>query len=211
MSDLDAKSSEVKTSEYIGQTIPVHVTLSAREIVLAQPEMRALLENASLIAVGECGCRKEKGADACGRPLEVCLAVDDEARKEIATDGWREIALDDALAVLERSHRAGLVHLAYRKGDKDVTLVCSCCPCCCSHFLAVKGRDDHEAITEAAFVARLDTDACIGCGTCAERCAFGAFTWPADGERPEFRSTRCFGCGLCVSTCPSDAIAFVRR
>jgi ferredoxin len=211
MSDPEAKGSEAKTSEYIGQTIPVHVELSAREIVLAQPEMRALLEAAELIAVGDCGCRKGKGVEACERPLEVCLAVDAEAKKEIATDGWREISLGEALAVLESSHRAGLVHLAYRKADEDVTLVCSCCPCCCVHFNALKGRDYHEAITESAYVARYDAAACVGCGTCVERCAFGAFTWPADGERPEFRAAGCFGCGLCVSTCPSGAIAFVRR
>jgi Pyruvate/2-oxoacid:ferredoxin oxidoreductase delta subunit len=211
MSDPEAKGSEAKASEYFGQTIPVHVELSAREIVLAQPEMRALLEAAELIAVGDCGCRKVKGAEACERPLEVCLAVDAEAKREIATEGWREIALGEALAVLESSHRAGLVHLAYRKANEAVTLVCSCCPCCCVHFNALKGHDYHEAIAEAAFSARRDADTCVGCGTCTERCAFGAFTWAADGERPEFCAARCFGCGLCVGTCPSGAIAFVRR
>jgi ferredoxin len=198
-----------KEPEYLGQMIPVHVELRSAQVVLSQPEMHELLEEADVIALGDCGCRKE--AHVCEHPLDVCLAIDEEARDEITNHAWREISPDDALAVLERSHRAGLVHVAYRKPGEPITLICSCCTCGCNPLKRLVGRDYHEAITESAFVARFDPATCAGCGTCVERCPFGAFRSANGAERPEFRASACFGCGLCVSTCPAGVITFVRR
>jgi NAD-dependent dihydropyrimidine dehydrogenase PreA subunit len=197
------------TPQYQGLMIPVHVEIDAAQVVLAQPEMRELLASADVIATGICGCRRD--ATVCDHPLDVCLAINEEARNEIEKDGWREISLDEALAVLERSHRAGLVHLAYRKDHAPVTLICSCCPCACFHLKALKGHDYREGITESAYVARYDEAACIGCGACVERCVFGAFRRSDARDSVEFHASTCFGCGLCVSTCPAGAIAFVRR
>ena len=197
-----------KAPEYSGQMIPVHVDLSSTQVVLAQPEMRDLLARAAIIAVGDCGCRRD--ARVCDHPLDVCLAVDAEARSEIEKHAWRAISLDEALSVLERSHRAGLVHVAYRKPGEPVTLICSCCTCACSPLRELKGRDYHEVVTESAYVARVDASACAGCGRCVERCPFGAFRWNGT-DRPVFRAAACFGCGLCVSTCPAGAISFVGR
>jgi NAD-dependent dihydropyrimidine dehydrogenase PreA subunit len=193
---------------YHGQTIPVHVEIDATQVVLAQPEMRELLGAAEIIAVGDCGCRRD--AHVCDHPLDVCLAVDGEAREEIEKHAWHEISLSEALAVLERSHRAGLVHVAYRKGDAPVTLVCSCCTCACNPLRRLKGRDYREEITESAYVARFDAAACAGCGACVGRCPFEAFSW-GSGSSVSFDTKKCFGCGLCVTTCPSGAIAFTRR
>ncbi len=194
--------------QYQGLMIPVHVEIDATQVVLAQPEMRELLAAADVIATGDCGCRKD--AAVCDHPLDVCLAINEEGREQVANHGWREIPLDDALAILERSHRAGLVHLAYRKDGAPVTLICSCCPCACFHLKALKGHDYHEGITESAYVVRYDAAACVGCGACVDRCVFEAFRGGA-ADAVEFRAANCFGCGLCVSTCPAGAIAFVRR
>lgn len=193
---------------YHGRTIPVHVEIQSTQVVLTQPEMRDLLDQARIIALGDCGCRKE--AAACDHPLDVCLALDDDARKEIGEHGWREIALGEALGVLERSHRAGLVHVAYSKPGEPVTMVCSCCPCGCNPLRRLQGRDYREVVTESAFVAHFDPSRCVGCGACVERCPFGAFSW-GEADAVVFRAGGCFGCGLCVSTCPSGAITLERR
>lgn len=198
-------------TKYIGYTIPVHVELQMTEVVLAQPEMRAFLAGAEVIAVGECMCRRDRGAEACGRPLEVCLAIDAEARKDMETHGWRSLSLEDALAVLEASHRAGLVHMAYRKPGLPPEIVCSCCACCCEPLRELRGRDYHDGYVESAYIARFDAASCVGCGQCAERCVFGAFTLPPGEDRAAFDEPKCFGCGLCVSTCPAGAIGLAPR
>ena len=208
---MSNEASERTPTAYIGHTVPVHVEITATEAVLTQPEMRELLAAAELIAVGECMCRRDKGSEACGRPLEVCLGLDDEARRSIEKDGWRPISLDDSLEVLETSHRAGLVHMAYHKPGEKVSIVCSCCSCCCGPFQDWRGRNYRDGFVESNYLARFEDELCVGCGRCVERCPFGAFALAAGADRAAFVEPRCFGCGLCASTCPSGAIELVRR
>jgi len=203
------------TGNLTGETIPVHIELHSMQVVLSQPEMRSLLSGANIIAVGNCVCREAERR--CDNPLEVCLALDEEARTKISDDGWREIPLEEAMSLLEKTHRRGLVHMAYRRafsGDpapREISFVCSCCTCCCVPLNGLRQYDYRDAITESAFAATFNTEACVGCGICASRCSFAAFTMPNGADRASFDPRRCFGCGLCVTTCPSGAIGFVRR
>jgi electron transport complex protein RnfB len=198
------------TQNLTGTTIPVHIELQSKQIVLSHPEMRELLSSAEIIAVGDCVCRQEE--KRCDNPLEVCLSIDAEARAHIDREGWREISLEEAMKLLDETSRLGLVHMAYRRGDDAaVRFVCSCCSCCCAPLNALRQFDYHDAITESAFVASLDVDPCIGCGTCVRRCLFGAYTLDEGKRKSSLEPDRCFGCGLCVGTCPVGAIKLVRR
>jgi len=197
------------TKDLIGVTIPVHVMIEAKQAVLAQPEMRELLSAAEVIAVGNCLCREEEGN--CENPLDVCLALDEAATERIQDRSWRAISIEDALAILEETYELGLVHLAYRRGDGEINLVCSCCSCCCWPLNGLKQFDYHDGITESAFVVRFDRTKCVGCGVCVERCVFEAFELREEAERVTFDSDRCFGCGLCVGTCAGKAITFEER
>lgn len=198
---------------YTARTIPVHVSIDAKQTVLSEPEMKTLLSQASQIALGPCDCRsKQKNCDA---PVEACLSVNQWAAEEmLAHAGWRIVTLAEALDVLRRSHEAGLVHLAYRQRDQEISQVCSCCSCCCWFLNALKRFDYHDAIAESAYVAAYDPTLCSGCGVCVGRCQFDAWTedhQTASGNGVAFAPTRCFGCGLCVSTCPTGAISFIER
>jgi len=198
------------TGNLTGKTIPVHVRIEATQIVLSQPEMRELLFRAETIAVGNCVCREEERN--CDAPLEVCLALDDEARQKMADGRWRGISRDDALALLEETYRHGLVHMAYRRGDDgEIRFVCSCCTCCCGPLNGLKAFDYRDAIAESAYVACHSEADCVGCGACVPRCPFGAYARAEDSDEIAFSADRCFGCGLCVGTCPAGAIRLVRR
>ena len=190
-------------------TIPVRVDIEAEQVVLNQPEMAELLGAAGRIAVGDCNCRKTIGN--CDRPLEVCLGLDEEAQENIDRNGWRAIGVGEALALLERTYRAGLVHLAFRRSDGRVNLVCSCCACCCAFLGSLTHRTYPDALTASAYVAAYDAGACSACGVCIDRCPFEAFSRESEKESVGFDVDRCFGCGLCVSTCPTGAISFVAR
>jgi len=190
-------------------TIPVRVDIEAEQVVLNQPEMAELLGAAGRIAVGDCNCRKTIGN--CDRPLEVCLGLDEEAQQNIDRNGWRAIGVAEALALLERTHRTGLVHLAFRRSDGRVNLVCSCCPCCCAFLGSLTHRTYRDALAASVHVAEHDAASCSACGACIDRCPFEAFSRESAKEPVAFDAGRCFGCGLCVSTCPSRAISFVAR
>lgn len=48
------------------------------------------------------------------------------------------------------------------------------------------------------------TDACLGCGACAEACPADAISQGAD--QYEINADVCLECGSCQATCPNDAI-----
>jgi ferredoxin len=203
--------------EHIGQnykagtTIPVNVKINAEQHVLDMENVKRILSSARVISVMDCYCRKTFGH--CDAPVEVCLDLNEVAERHIAEFGAREITLEEALEVLERSHVAGLVHMAYGHGEwyepGVINSVCSCCSCCCGILAGVLrfGRFPHLLTSHA--VAQTDRSACIDCGVCVDRCQFGALEM-SDGSLT-FHPERCYGCGLCASTCPTGAITLVDK
>lgn len=54
----------------------------------------------------------------------------------------------------------------------------------------------------------IDTDRCIGCGCCADVCAFGALELSED--KAVVSPDACTECHSCIVMCPVDAITFSR-
>jgi len=196
--------------DYVATTIPVRVDLEARQTVLHLEEAERVLRASSFVALGPCTCRDEKGG--CDAPIDTCLALNDPGARAVeARPGFRSVSVEEALAVLRRSHEAGLVHFAYRKPGEELSALCSCCSCCCFLLTALKRYDYHDAVVEASHFAAHEAARCVGCGTCVTRCPFRAWTPARNGGKPALDAEKCFGCGLCVSTCPTGAVRFLPR
>ena len=133
-------------------TIPVNIHLEGQQRILDLSEMKKILRDAKLISLGECGCRKKwKNCDA---PLDVCICLDTDAEDLIKEGLAKEITLEQALEALERSHDAGLVHIAYTfKGNEKPNIVCSCCSCCCHSMSALVRFGIPEAVVASKYVA----------------------------------------------------------
>jgi ferredoxin len=112
------------------------------------------------------------------------------------------------LQILHDTEEAGLVHTIgnYRDGHN---YICNCCTCCCGILRGVAEFDIPTAIAHSGFQAVVDSELCIGCGDCVERCQFGAREVPEDVCEADV--VRCVGCGVCVSVCPADALHLERR
>ena len=54
-----------------------------------------------------------------------------------------------------------------------------------------------------SFALRVRKDQCIGCGMCADACAYGAIRMT---EYPEIDPYKCRLCGSCIQACPSEAL-----
>ncbi len=66
-----------------------------------------------------------------------------------------------------------------------------------------------DSIQISPLISQVDTEKCIGCGLCAEVCAFSAIILEeveGKGYRAKNISASCKGCGLCAASCPQQAI-----
>lgn len=189
-------------------TVPVNMRLEGQNQILDFSEMKRILTEARLVSLGECGCRKK--LKQCDSPLDVCICMDKKAEEQIEKKLARKASLKDALEALERSHKAGLVHIAYTmKGNEKPDIVCSCCLCCCHSMSALVRFGMLKAVVASKCIATNNEETCINCGTCAKRCQFKARRLE-DGKLL-YDKSRCFGCGVCVSTCPTKSISLVKR
>jgi len=67
-----------------------------------------------------------------------------------------------------------------------------------------------RVVDPSRYRAEIDTERCTGCGTCHERCYFGAIGWEdGEGSASLVDASKCMGCGLCRVTCPEEAIELV--
>ena len=193
------------------ETVPVNVEIKGEHIVLNLEKVKKILSEARLISLMDCGCRTIYGH--CDAPLNVCLDMNEVAESHIGIGWAREITLEEALEVLEMTHEAGLVHMAYGQGEffepGVVNSVCSCCSCCCGVLSGIMRFGLAPHLLTARATVETDTSACTNCGICVDRCQFGAREM--ENSSLSFNRELCFGCGLCVSTCPTKAITLVEK
>jgi len=196
------------SDEMIAVTVPVNIRIEGKQKILDLKTAEILLKKARVISVGNCDCRERW--KKCDSPLDVCLGLDGKAEDLIEQGHAKKISAKQALDVLKRTHKAGLVHLAFTtKGEEKTDYICSCCSCCCHALSAIVRFNMPYAVSTPERVAIQDREKCTHCGTCVQRCQFHARRI-ADGKLV-FDSGKCFGCGLCASTCPNGAIFFMKR
>ena len=182
--------------------MPEHVVpfAVARDIVMEHPDH---------IVVLDCPCRMAR-ENPC-LPLDVCLVVGEPFASFILDhqpDHARRITPDEAVDILKAEDRRGHVHHAF---FKDAMLqrfyaICNCCSCCCGAMQA--HQNGVPMLISSGYVSQVDEERCIGCGTCVEKCQFGALALQ-DGH-VAVDAAGCMGCGVCVNTCPQEALSLAR-
>jgi Pyruvate/2-oxoacid:ferredoxin oxidoreductase delta subunit len=195
-----------------GIIVPVNMEIKADQTVLNFDNVKKYVLDAKKIAILDCDCRMKK--KHCNAPLDVCMVFDSAADRVLTSEKNvnqhpHEVNAKDAMKVLERSNKAGLVHMAYlSKGQEKVDTICSCCSCCCENFGATLRYGLAPHLYKASAKSDRDDSKCQNCGKCAERCHFGACEL-VNGKLV-YNEKQCYGCGLCVSTCPTGAISLTQ-
>jgi ferredoxin len=203
---------DIKERTLTAVTVPVNVEIKGDNRVLNLEEARKYLEDAWLIVLMDCACRVER--KNCDFPVYVCLRLNERGEQALASEELkilnpRKVTVEEGLAVLDQSHKAGLVHMALAVDQEAINEICSCCSCCCVVLAAARRYGYPRLVLTFTAVAATDSSRCIGCGVCVERCQFGARDL-VNGE-VVFDPELCSGCGLCVSTCPAEAITLRKR
>jgi Fe-S-cluster-containing hydrogenase component 2 len=186
--------------------VPVEQPVEARSRILAYEDVEKMIRDSGRVAVANCTCRLIEGN--CDKPLEVCLQVGKAADYTVERGSGREVSMEEAIEIVRAAEEAGLVHVTMNRAE-DSHFICNCCDDCCMSFtLIVQGIN---LCDPSRFRAVVDEDKCTGCGTCQDRCFFGAVELVArDGaEVNTVDPEKCMGCGLCMVTCPGEAITLV--
>ena len=190
------------TDRTLFRIIPVNEVLSVSQTkVLPYEEVAKVINKSRKIGVAHCVCRKR--ARRCDHPSEVCLSFDMAADMLIQRKFARKISKEEAFKVIKIAEEAGLVHCVDNKKE-GLIFICNCCSCGCGAVRGVVAHGYRQLVTQSRYQAVLDTDACIGCGTCLEKCQFNALTLA--GEKVVINLENCWGCGNCAANCAQSAI-----
>lgn len=190
----------------VARIVPVSESVDTRQQVLAFEDVREIIEAETPIAVANCTCRLT--AHKCDRPVEICLQVGKAGEYTIERGSGREIDKEEALRLLRQAEEAGLIHVTMNR-TSGFHFICNCCNDCCMTFpLLIERR--LSLCDPSRFAASIDAEVCEGCGSCLERCYFGALNLDEEAGVSVVDSEACMGCGLCQVVCPSGALSLVQ-
>jgi ferredoxin len=194
------------------RVVPVEekVELGQEGVLHPQEASKLIDSQEGQIALTNCYCKVEKALinDPCKvtDKTEICLIFGKAAYNAINHGFAREISKSEAKKILKEAEDVGLVHKVFHTKldlDRDIEGICSCCACCCGIF-----RLYHEGVwpfhTVTNYIAHLNTDDCIGCGTCVDKCQMKAIS--LEDDLAHIDEEKCIGCGVCAHLCPQGAI-----
>ncbi|MFX1366330.1 MAG: ATP-binding protein [Promethearchaeota archaeon] len=226
-SNIDRFKTVFKTRPPIDRTVPIRENRETGEElniivneeleapieqILPTQKIEELIEKYDEIAVGNCFCRQH--SEFIGNPckqidlIPSCFTLGKSARHTSNHGFSKLVSKEEALKILKQCEEAGLVHKAYHlHGDtnKEEVAVCNCCSCCC---LNARGCLIFPTANATNYLAEIDPDLCIGCGTCIEKCHNKAIELN-DDNKAERIEEYCIGCGVCAYFCPENAISLI--
>jgi ferredoxin len=192
-SAADTYHGKVVPLEAARQLVTVDQEIELRDLEHIIPYAKArdiILNNPDHIVALDCPCRLSR-QDPC-RPVDVCLIIGEPFAGFVVEHHpgrARWISPQEAEDILQAEHDRGHVSHAF---FKDAMLnrfyaICNCCACCCGAMQA--WQNGSEMLTSSGYVAQVDGERCIGCGTCVEFCQFQALS--LEGDRVLLDWERC--------------------
>ncbi|MEN6473554.1 MAG: 4Fe-4S binding protein [Syntrophaceae bacterium] len=165
------------------------------------------------VIMNNCLCRTAR--DCQDYPLDLgCLFMGHSALA-LPERISRRVDAPEALRHLDRAVEAGLVPLVGKvrfdnfafliPDEKKLLSVCFCCPCCCmmAYYRHIPPLQLDTVFPRLEGLTIEVTDACQGCGTCAQHCYVKAIH--VENGRAVHSAT-CRGCGRCARFCPHGAV-----
>jgi Pyruvate/2-oxoacid:ferredoxin oxidoreductase delta subunit len=183
-----------------------------KERILPTQKIRELIEKYDDIAVGNCYCRNHQ--EFLGNPCKTieitpsCMTLGKSARHTSNHGFSKLVSKEEALKILKKCEDAGLVHKAYHKygnSAAEEVSICNCCNCCC---MSARDCIIFPWVNETNYLADIDEELCIGCGTCVDLC-FNKAIELNDDDKAERIEEFCVGCGVCAYHCPENAISLI--
>jgi len=198
----------------IMRVIPVRRSLLPSQRILDTEEAHRVIAAQKGLAFVPCPCRtrtEKMGNRECHDkyPIGSCIMTGVTAQYFEMAGMGRKVTADQARRYLDEMQDLGLVAITENYDDSNHSVICLCCDCCCSQ---VRGRtrwDNPLALAPSNFIPEASSD-CAACGTCVDRCFFGALAIDEETDRALADPELCIGCGVCTITCPEHALKLRR-
>jgi len=175
----------------LGGVFGACLALAARAFAVSEDErldaILELLPGANCGACGYSGCRAYAEAIVGGEQPTLCGALTEEARGKIAS-----------LMGVELSPSVRKRAVVHCQGGTDR----------CGQRADYEGVEDCRAAHLTSGGPKACPYGCLGFGTCAEACPFGAISM-SEQRLPVINADRCTGCGVCVEACPRGLISLL--
>ena len=183
--------------------------------VLPSDIVKDIIDRSSdIFIMNFCLCRKSNECDDFPRDRG-CVFLGKGVHR-IPEDFGHIATREEAKKYIDECTDLGLVHIIGRNkldsiwlntGHKrDLMTICNCCPCCCLWNMTRNISDEIGGVFKRldGVSVSVDTDRCIGCGSCHDICFTKAVT--IDNGKCSIDLGMCRGCGRCVEVCPTDSI-----
>ncbi len=210
---------QVPISGVMTRIIPARLAIQSNpnikpEDILPEEDIHALLRmkgSQEVIAVSDCDCRIR--AHQCDRPTLNCFEFGKYAEFNLnQSSSLKVVSIEEAIAISDEAERSGLLKSG-GLSTKNGGVLCHCCECCCNVMGAtIRHGVAHQLRNPSRYQARVDSQSCIGCQTCVDRCFFEAIEMTKVPGSKKLKATvnaeKCLGCGLCVIGCEQKALIF---
>jgi Pyruvate/2-oxoacid:ferredoxin oxidoreductase delta subunit len=204
-----------KNAPPFDRVVPVDEEIEVQEEkIFPFEDVKKIIENTDVIGLQYCYCRhlKDLLEDPCklDAPRHNCFSFGRTAKFCIEQGFSMEISKEEAIKILKEAEDAGLVHKAiHNRSNPEMEEIglCNCCKCCCGSLSAFhNGTSPTSTLT--SYIANINEDDCVGCGTCINICPMEAIDF--NDTTAKIDENRCIGCGLCAYHCPEKAIILNR-
>jgi len=192
------------------RVVPVNETITHGIEIRPHENVVEIVNKAHAWGVLDCICRVQKKliGDPCDHPIDVCMAMSQKPGAFNNNAQIQSLTRDQALDVLVRAAKAGLVHSVSNTRSGNL-YICNCCTCSCGILRGLADLGIANAVASSPFINQVDDTLCISCETCVVHCQFDALELIED--KIQVIQSRCVGCGVCVPVCEEGALALVRR
>jgi ferredoxin len=180
--------------------------------VMPCEDAREVLKRTTPLLVHRCPCKICYRDRACkGRvPTDTCFSIGPSAQRFIDRGVGKQLTYKEAVELLDKLDDFNLVNFT-GNSNRMPEAFCACCNDCCGLFVRaaiIKPLINQLPYAKSRFEVEDNPKACIGCGTCVERCPVHAITimeLKSGKKRSVTDIKECIGCGICVIGCPQNA------
>ncbi|MFX0072846.1 MAG: DUF362 domain-containing protein [Candidatus Hermodarchaeota archaeon] len=194
------------------RVVPIEQSVDYEQNIASYDDLKNIIENCGgPIGISECICRQGKDLlrDPCKKTdmREICFSFRRGAEMYHEKGLARLISKEEALEILRKVEEAGLV---LQPGNSQRPMaICCCCGCCCEVLTNQKKFNEPAQFFATNYYVEVDSELCVGCGVCEDRCNMEAIT--IEDDKSKIDKGSCIGCGVCIPTCPQDAISLKNK